>query len=131
MLRDADAIVRALAVEYAVPPQTSRQSDSLIRFRVLEVIRGTDMPTDLIQPGYLSDRDDFNSGAVPYTIVRRMGQGGSCYADFYRSGGQFLLFLKRLAEGAYTTKWYPLGPVNEQLRSETDPWLLWVRQEAK
>jgi hypothetical protein len=25
--------------------------------------------------------------------------------------------------------WYALGPVNEQLRSATDPWLVWVKQQ--
>jgi hypothetical protein len=31
----------------------------------------------------------------------------------------------------YTVYWSPLSPVNEQLRSAEDPWLLWVRQQVK
>jgi hypothetical protein len=31
----------------------------------------------------------------------------------------------------YTVNWYALGPVNEQLRSAEDPWLLWVREELE
>jgi hypothetical protein len=31
----------------------------------------------------------------------------------------------------YTVNWYPLGPVNEQLRSAEDAWLRWVREEVE
>jgi hypothetical protein len=135
MVRDAGAIVRALATEYAVRPTnpsivTTDEPDSKVRFKVLEVIRGKDVGPELVLPGYLSDRDDFTDDPTPYTFVRPNGRSGSCFANSYRSGAQFLLLLKKRSSGEYTVNWYALGPVNEQLRSETDPWLLWVRQQA-
>jgi hypothetical protein len=27
--------------------------------------------------------------------------------------------------------WYALAPVNEQLHSDVDPWLLWVREQTQ
>jgi hypothetical protein len=135
MVRDADAIVRAKAVDYARPPadparRTTGVPDSRIRFTVLEVIRGSTIET-LELPGYLSDTDDFNDHEAPYGFVRPNGRTGSCYANTYRSGAEFLLVLKRTQDGAYTVNWYALGPTNEQLHSDHDPWLTWVRQESK
>jgi hypothetical protein len=135
LVHDASVIVRVLAADYAVPPQDQRirttgVPDSKIRFKVLEVIRGTDVKRELVLPGYLSDSDDFNDRPSPYPFVRPNGRSGSCYANTYRSGAQFLLLLKTRG-GDYTVNWYALGPANEQLHSETDPWLLWVREQAK
>ena len=130
MVREADAIVRTLALGYATPPTGLNSPDSRLRFRVLEVIRGKEVPPELELPGYPVDRDDFNEGPVPYAVVRRTGHGGSCYSNFYRPGAEFLLVLKKRDAG-YTVEWYPLGPVNEQLHSPDDPWLAWVRQEAQ
>jgi hypothetical protein len=122
-------------VEYAIVPQdpnvfTTGEPDSMIRFKVLEVIRGR-MPRELILPGYLVNADDFNLRPPPYDIVRPNGLSGSCFANSYRSGGQFLLMLKKKQSGGYTVNWYALAPVNEQLHSINDPWLLWVREQAK
>jgi hypothetical protein len=136
MVEQADAIVRVSAVEYAVAPQdpnvfTNGEPDSMIRFKVLEVIRGR-MSRELILPGYLVDEDDFNQlGAAERHVVRANGLTGSCFANSYRSGGQFLLILKKEKNGGYTVDWDILGPTNEQLRSADDPWLLWVREQAK
>ena len=133
MVNAADAIVRARAVEYAVSPNgalwTTGTPDSKIRFQVIETIRGP-VPSDLILPGYLVDRDDFNDHQPPYKFVRPNGRAGSCFANSYRSGGQFLLFLKKTKSGEFTVNWYALGPVNEQLHSDEDPWLVWVREQA-
>ena len=133
MVTGADAIVRARAAEYAVAPSdtlgTTGTPDSRIRCKVIERIRGS-VPSDLILPGYLVDRDDFNDQRPPYTFVRPNGRAGSCFANSYRSGGQFLLLLKKTKSGEFTVNWYALGPVNEQLHSDEDPWLLWVREQA-
>jgi hypothetical protein len=136
MIRRADAIVRVVAVEYKTPPDnpssmTTGVPESTIRFSVLEIVRGSGIAKELILPGYLSNRDDFNDPASPYSFVRPDGRSGSCYANTYRTGGQFLLMLKNgTKDGDFTVNWYALGPVNEQLRSDSDPWLLWVREEA-
>jgi hypothetical protein len=138
MIKQADAIVRVIAVEYARPPQnpsmrTTGQPNSMIRFKVLEVIRGSVLreSSQLILPGYLVDHDDYNDKVPPYDFVRPNGRSGSCFANSYRSGGQFLLILKREQLLGYTAAWYALGPTNEQLHSADDPWLLWVREQPK
>lgn len=135
MVREADAIVRATAENYVLAPKnpdswTGFEPDSRIRFKVLEVVRGK-MPADhLVLPGVLVDTDDFNDQAPPYNFVRPDGRRGSCFAVSYRSGGQYLLMLKKI-DGVFTVNWYALGPVNEQLHSAEDPWLLWVRKQAE
>ncbi|HLY16196.1 MAG TPA: hypothetical protein VKR61_03185 [Bryobacteraceae bacterium] len=135
LVDDAEMIIRAKAVEYASPPSNPRMwttgvPDSRIRFNVIERIRGAEI-SELILPGYLVDRDDFNDQEPPYTFVRPGGRGGSCFANSYRTGGQFLLFLKKGGNGELTVNWYALAPVNEQLHSDDDPWILWVRERAK
>jgi hypothetical protein len=134
MVKQADVIVRAIAEKYDVAPKdpnvvTNGLPDSTIHFRVLEVIRG-DARMDLTVPGYLGDKDDFNDHPSPYNSVRPGGRSGSCFANTYRSGAQFLLLLKKQPSGELTVNWDGLGPVNEQLHSANDPWLLWVRAEA-
>jgi hypothetical protein len=136
IVKQADAIVRVTAVEYAKapPPHDSRvmwpPMDSTIRFKVLEVIRGR-VPSQLVLPGNLVEHDDYNDMASPYNFVRSDGRGGSCFASSYRSGGQFLLMLKKTHSGGYTPYWYAHGPTNEQLHSDNDQWLVWVREQAK
>jgi len=117
MLHEAEAIVRAIAVEYASATRdhrvwTTGVPDSKIRFKVIERIRGPQTP-ELVLPGGLASSDDFNDQRPPYTFVRPGGRGGSCFAELYGSGAQFLLFLKKNKEGEFTVNWYPLGPVNE------------------
>jgi len=135
MVREADAIARVTAERYAVAPRVSNsptgldvQTDSRIRFKVLEVIRGK-VPADVVLPGVLVEADDFNDETSPYNSVRSDGKRGSCFASSYRAGGQFLLLLKKRGSD-FTLDWYPLAPVNEQLRSVNDPWLVWVRTQA-
>jgi len=123
MVREADVIVRAQAMGYAAPPSAANW-DPPLKFRVVEVIRGRDVPQELQLPGYPSDRDDFNGGPVPYTAVPKAK--ASCYSRFYRTGAEFLLVMKK-----YTVEWYAAGPVNEQLHSADDPWLAWVRKAAQ
>jgi hypothetical protein len=67
---------------------------------------------------------------VPYMFVRRLGRRGSCFANTYKEGAQFLLFLKKTKDG-YTSNISALGPTNEQLRSDNDEWLIWVRNHLK
>ncbi|HKR00882.1 MAG TPA: hypothetical protein VJT09_09415 [Pyrinomonadaceae bacterium] len=126
----ADVIVRVTADEYVVMPDLTRTTngvpDSIVEFKVEETLKGEGVPESIQLNAYLSDKDDFNDVAVPYKFVRPGGRSGSCFANTYKRGAQFLLFLKRSGAG-YTSYVSPLGPVNEQLRSEKDPWLLWVK----
>jgi hypothetical protein len=127
----ADVIVRATAVKYVVVPAdsnlvTTGVPDSTVEFKVEETLKGAGLPESLVLNGYLSDKDDFNENPVPYKFVRPDGRRGSCFANTYKQGAQFLLFLKKTA-GGYTPNIIALGPTNEQLKSEMDPWLLWVK----
>jgi hypothetical protein len=136
MVREADAIVLAKAENYAITPTnpvtwSGFVPDSKIHFKVLEVVRGKLEGDHLILPGILVDTDDFNDHVSPYTLVRPDGRRGNCFATSYRSGAQFLLMLKRVSEGQLTVYWYALAPVNEQLHTASDPWLLWVREQVK
>lgn len=131
----AEAIIRAAAVDYVVAPRdprivTTGSPDSRVRFRVIEVVKGALATEEVVLPGYVTDRDDFNDHEPPYTFVRPGGRSGSCFANSYRKGAEFLLMLKRNTAGDYTVNWYGLGPVNEQLKSADDPWLLWVRRRV-
>jgi hypothetical protein len=130
-LLTADVIVRATAVKYVVvPPEPNLvvlgPPDSTVEFKVEETLKGTGLTESLVLNAQLSDKDDYNEKPVPYKIVRPDGQRGSCYANTYKQGAQFLLFLKKTGVG-YASDFVPLGPTNEQLKSETDPWLLWVK----
>jgi len=144
MVSSATLILRVTAVEYATPffadnGSRTRASSTKIRFKVEEVIKGTYSAKDLVLSGYLNSTDDWNDRSVPYDLVRPAGRHGDCFASTYRMGAQFLLALQKnsnsrpapfSSDTEYTTDWYALGPVNEQLRSETDPWLVWVREQV-
>lgn len=128
MTAQADAIVRAKAVaaEGAEPGPGANRA-AAIRFDVLEVMKGDRHLTTLVLTGQLVDRDDFNDQAPPRQ-VRPSGRSGSCYTDEYRGGAEYLLFLRRTPGTIpWTTRWYPLGPVNDQLTGADDPWARWVR----
>jgi hypothetical protein len=135
LVSSADVVVRASAVEYVSPPgdpsiRTTGVPDLRIRFKVIEIVRGPAI-SNLVLPGYLVNRDDFNDREPPYTFVRPGGRAGSCFANSYRADGQFLLFLKKTKAGEFTVNWSALAPVNEQLHSDDDPWLTWVREQAR
>lgn len=130
----ADVIIRATAVRYVVPPdpntRTTGVRDSAVEFKVVEVLRGEDVPATIILNGYLSDKDDYNDVEVPYQFVRPGGRSGSCFANTYKEGAMFLLFLKKTKDG-YTPDISALGPTNEQLHGADDAWLQWVRKYLK
>ncbi len=126
----ADLIVRATAVKYVVPPdpnlRTTGEPKSTVEFKVVEVLKGKKEATVVLH-GYLNDQDDFNEAEMPYRFVRPSGRSGSCFANTYKEGAQFLLFLKKTGDG-YTPNISALGPTNEQLRGPDDEWLIWVKE---
>ena len=144
----ADLIVRAKAVSYARPIPieveaygetdaeikfklwTTGVPETQVEFKVDEVLRGEKVPETILLNGYLSKADDYNDKKPPYSFVRKNGRSGSCFANTYKQGASFLLFLKRTDSG-YTPNISALGPVNEQLRGEDDEWLLWTRREVE
>jgi hypothetical protein len=97
-----------------------------VEFKILEVLKGDGISGSLILNGYLSDKDDFNDHPVPYGFVRPGGRLGSCYANTYKQGSEFLLFLRKTADG-FTVNIDALAPVNEQLHSSEDPWVYYIK----
>jgi hypothetical protein len=135
LVRYADAVIRAKAVGYERPPSNSSSwttgvPDSIVRFEEVEVIRGGNA-SRLILPGYLVQKDDFNDQQAPYTFVRPGGRAGSCFANSYREGAEYLLFLQKTKSGDFTVNWAALAPVNEELHSSEDAWLIWVREQVR
>ena len=130
IVADAEVIARVTAIDSARGEslQSSRSMSGSVVFRVEEVLRGSRTLDTLRLPGRLVSHDDFNTGAVPYRMVRSAGQRGDCYATEYRRGAEYLLLLKSDRRGL-SPWWAPLAPVNEQLRGARDAWLVWVRRE--
>ena len=134
----ATVIVRAVAIGIdsvggrpATPPDI-RLYEFLLRFRVIETMRGAVLDDRLVSPGILVDRDDFNPDPVPYTIVRLSGQRGDCAAKDYRAGAEYLFILRpSRVDGSLTPYWRPLAPFNEQVRGADDPWVEWVRAQVR
>lgn len=122
---EADVVVRAVAVAVETDAGNDRYA-STVRFRTVEVLAGANDRGDLVFPGIIVDRSDFNEGSVPYQMVRAAGQRGDCYAREYRIDGEYL-FLLRDDEGSLTPHWAPLAPTNEEIRGEDDLWVAWVR----
>ena len=127
VVQGSAVIVRAQAVGYLAQPQ---KRISIIRFRVSEVLRGQPL-SELTLYGELVDSDDFNVGRVPYNSVRPGGLSGTCYAWQYKAGAEYLLMLSYSKSHELMLSPFPLEPVNEQLVSSKDPWLLWVRKQTK
>ncbi|OGU28112.1 MAG: hypothetical protein A2057_00035 [Ignavibacteria bacterium GWA2_35_9] len=127
----SDYIIRAQAEEYAKEPQnpnryTTGVADSKVEFKILEILKGDSISGSIILNGYLNEKDDFNDHAVPYNFVRSNGRRGSCYANTYKKGAEYLLFMKKISEG-FTVNIDPLAPVNEQLHSSNDPWVYYIK----
>jgi hypothetical protein len=134
----AEVIVRVRAdrTSDASEPRSRYDIPTEVHFTVLEVLRGVP-PSELKVVGVLVERDDYNRGAVPYRTVRPSGQRGSCIAQEYRKGSEYLLLLRTaphvlplIAEGEeprLNPYWAPLAPLNEQVRGADDPWVRWVK----
>jgi hypothetical protein len=134
-LTDAEVIVRVTAIGYTKSPAggfwTTGVPEATIVFRVEEMLKGeASAPATLTVNGYLNDRDDFNDRPVPYDFIRPGGRAGSCIANSYKKGAEFLFFLKK-REGRLTPYWAALTPTNEQLRASDDAWLKWVRDSLQ
>lgn len=122
VVKNAEVILRATALEQIEKDR--------VKFKVTEVLKGTKIPATLIIRGFLNQKDDFNSGTVPYNHVRASGSG-PCLAYKYKEGGEFLLLLKKIRHGKLTPYWQDLAPTNEQLRAKDGEWIVWVKNFLK
>jgi len=122
MVQESEVVVRAVAVDST----QTLDGASFVRFRTTEVLRGPFPHAEFTFTGYFVDEDGFNTLSVPYQLVRRAG--GSCHAEHYRQGAEYLFLLKGDRE-YLSPYWFPLGPTNEQIRGDDDAWLKWVREQ--
>jgi hypothetical protein len=127
VVKNADVIVRATALEAVEDKRTGFKG---VKFKVQEVLKGEKIPSTITFFGQLTDKDNYNERPVPYNGVR-LAESGSCYAQEYKQGAEFLLFLKTDKGRITDPYWKPLAPTNEQLRSENDGWLKWVKNNLK
>jgi hypothetical protein len=131
LVRHADVIVRARAVDAVIEPATSpgQFPSTWVRLVILEQLKGEERLFDLAVPGVIVPHADFNDRRVPYDLVRSDGRAGSCYARSYQRDGEYLMILKRNNKGELTPYWAPMAANNEQIRGADDPWVVWVRQQ--
>jgi hypothetical protein len=79
VVADAEVNLRVTALGYALDPsdprgRTSGVPASTVRFHVEETIKGAYAQKEIVLPGYLSDRDDWNDRPVPYDFIRPEGR---------------------------------------------------------
>jgi hypothetical protein len=129
VVHNADAIVRAVVLGYALeaPTWTNGEPDSRVRFKTIEVVKGSDVPQTIDLSGELIDQDDFNDYKVPYTFVRPDGRHGNCFATSYRVGAEFLLMLKTRSDGAYTVNVHSGDGRNPSPSAEAKGVVVWSR----
>jgi hypothetical protein len=129
---DADVIVRARVWRLPEAPDATsgvRTAETLVRFGVLEVLKG-EVQFTVSVPGTLTERSDMNDRPVPYAMVRPGRRGGECVARNYQRNGEYLLLLKKV-DGKLTPYWAALGATNEQVTGANDPWVTWVRKQIE
>lgn len=136
LVNEAEAIVLTKAEGLAIQKGHSDSfggSDTQVRFRVVEILKGT-VPAGIIEfSGVLTQQDDRNDRPVPYDFIRPSGRHGNCVALEYRQGAEYLLLLKRSSNqaalpDALTPYWAALAPTNEQVFGSADRWVAWVRK---
>ena len=123
--------VRAVSVERAGKPEPGYAVVYQVAFDVIRVLKGTHAEKVLRVNGRQTDRDDFNDHPVPYTVVRPEGRRGSCFAQGYRIGAEYLLLLRRDEDNRWSPYWSALQPTNEQVVGAADAWIEWVAKQIR
>lgn len=125
LVEQADAIYLVVARDYIQSTTGGIHPTGTVRFSISETLKGIERK-EIRAEGFFTNADDPNDLPVPYHFVRPGGRHGNCYAESYREGRAYLLFIKNS-----TPYWSPLAPVNEQVTSESDSWVQWVKQHLK
>jgi hypothetical protein len=123
IVEQAEVIVRVEATSFE--PQGHWSKDiryGLIHFKVKEVLKGELKKDTVALEGTIDIYDGPNDRPPPYDLVRPGGRRGSCHAEDYKLGTEFLLFLK-----SSTVYWAPLSATNEEVSGPNDPWVWWVK----
>jgi hypothetical protein len=104
-------------------PREIITKESPIEMQVVEVLKGDFKAKTVTVQGETAKYDGPNDGTAPYDFVRHGGRLGNCYANDYKAGGQFLLFLK-----SGSVHWAPLSATNEEVSGPEDSWVVWVKK---
>jgi hypothetical protein len=96
---------------------------SPITMDVLEVLKGDFKRKTAAVEGETARYHGPNDHPAPYDFVRPGGRFGNCFAEDYKAGGQFLLFLRN-----GEVHWSPLAATNEEVSGSKDPWVVWVKK---
>lgn len=100
-----------------------------ITLRVLEVLKGSYDRPSLTVAGQIRDYRSDPGRRPPYEQIDCVGRVlgcGSCFAQSYKDGAEYLLLLK-----GGTPYWAPLSPTNEGVSGADDPWVVWVRRHLE
>lgn len=114
VIRESEAVVRARGVGPG------------ITLRVLEVLKGSYDRPSLTVAGQIRDYRGDPGRRPPYEQIDCVGRVpgcGTCFAQNYEDGAEYLLLLK-----GGTPYWAPLSPTNEEVSGPDDPWVVWVRR---
>ena len=123
VIRESETVVRARVV--ASDPRM-RTDPGRITLRVLEVLKGSYDRLFVTVTGQIRDYPSDPARRPPYDQIDCVGRVpgcGSCFAQSYKDGAQYLLLLK-----GGTPYWAPLSPTNEEVFGTDDPWVAWVRR---
>ena len=118
--RDASAILLVKV------PDKKFEEVSPIKMKVLAVLKGHFSNKTVVVPGQTARYHGPNDRTIPYDFVRPGGRFGNCFAEDYKPGGQFLLFLRN-----GEVQWSSLAATNEEVSGLKDPWVVWVKQNLK
>ncbi len=114
----ADAIVRVKALRF----ESRDRYGGVVVFAVQEALKGGVEDSVVTLRGSVDRYFGANDAKPPYEFVRPGGRRGSCFAEDYRIGAEYLVFLK-----GGTAYWAPLAAVNEEVSGPDDPWVWWVK----
>ena len=122
----AEITDRAEVILLVKVPDEKIERVSPISMTVLEVLKGDFKASAVVVDGETARYEGANDLPAPYDFVRPGGRSGDCFADDYKPGGQFLLFLRH-----GTVHWSPLAATNEEVSGPSDPWVTWVKERLK
>ena len=124
VIRESETIVRARVV---TSDPRMRSDPGRVTLRVLDVLKGSHDRPFVTVPGQIRNYRSDPGRRPPYEQIDCMGRVpgcGSCFAQSYKDGAQYLLLLK-----GGTPYWSPLSPTNEEVSGPDDPWVVWVRRQ--
>jgi hypothetical protein len=119
----AEITDRAAVIMLVRVPDRKVAKIAPIKMTVLEVLKGDFKGQTVVIRGQTAKYHGPNDNRPPYDWVRAGGRFGNCFAEDYKPGGRFLLFLRH-----GQVHWSPLAATNEEVSGANDPWVRWVKK---